>query len=184
VTAGKWPVNAKKRTLFGVYNCGMSTITTDALPIRKLAGGERRPVLQVFEGLSQRSRRRRFLGPKPRLREHELEHLVDVGCCGREAVVAVDPATGDAVGIARYVRTAAATAEVAFEVVDAWQGRGVGRRLTDALAAVAAEHGISRLTATVAVDNRAALALMRRLGHVEWTAYEDGAYEVVVALRS
>jgi RimJ/RimL family protein N-acetyltransferase len=171
------------RTPAGVYNGGMSTYAPDALPIRRLAGGELRPVLQVFEGLSERSRRLRYLGPKPRLREGELAQLVDVGCCGREAVVAADPATGGAVGIARYVRTGPATAEVAFEVVDAWQGRGVGRRLVEALAEVAAEHGISRLSATVAVDNKAAFALMRRLGHVEWTSYEDGAYEVVVALR-
>jgi RimJ/RimL family protein N-acetyltransferase len=184
VTARKWPVYANSPGLAGVYNGVMSSFATDRLPIRPLAGGERRPVLQVFEGLSERSRRRRFLGPKPRLRDQELDQLVDVGCCGREAVVAVDPATGDAVGIARYVRTAAATAEVAFEVVDAWQGRGVGRRLAEAIAAVAAEHGITRLEATVAVDNAAAMALMRRLGHVEWTSYEDGAYEVVVALRS
>jgi RimJ/RimL family protein N-acetyltransferase len=160
----------------------MSAFVNEGLPIRRLAGGERRPVLQVFEGLSERSRRRRFLGPKPRLREQELEQLVDVGCCGREAVVAVDPATGNAVGIARYVRTAAATAEVAFEVVDEWQGRGVGSRLVEAIAEVAAENGISHLSATVAVDNQAAIALMRRLGHVEWTSYEDGAYEIVVRL--
>jgi RimJ/RimL family protein N-acetyltransferase len=162
----------------------MTTIATDALRVRRLAGGERSPVLQVFEGLSERSRRRRFLGPKPRLREQDLELLVDVGCCGREAVVASDPRTGRAIGIARYVRTAADTAEVAFEVVDAWQRRGVGRMLARELAAVAAEHGIRRLSASVAVDNPAALALMKRLGHVEWTAYEGGAYEVVVALQS
>ena len=162
----------------------MTTIATDAVRLRRLAGGERSPVLQVFEGLSERSRRRRFLGPKPRLREQDLERLVDVGCCGREAVVAADPRTGRAIGIARYVRTAADTAEVAFEVVDAWQRRGVGRMLARELAAVAAEHGIRRLSASVAVDNPAALALMKRLGHVEWTAYEGGAYEVVVALQS
>jgi RimJ/RimL family protein N-acetyltransferase len=162
----------------------MTTIATDALRVRRLAGGERRPVLQVFEGLSERSRRRRFLGAKPRLREQDLERLVDVGCCGREAVVASDPGTGRAIGIARYVRTGADTAEVAFEVVDAWQRRGVGRMLARELAAVAAEHGIRRLSASVAVDNPAALALMKRLGHVEWTAYEGGAYEVVVALQS
>ena len=52
-----------------------------------------------------------------------------------------------------------------------------------AAASVAAEHGIRRLSASVAVDNPAALALMKRLGHVEWTAYEGGAYEVVVALQ-
>ena len=162
----------------------MASFASDSLRIRRLSGGERRPVLQVFAGLSERSRLRRFLAPKPALRGQELDHLVDVGCCGRQAVVATDAATGEAVGIARYVRTGADphTAEVAFEVVDAWQGRGVGRRLVEALAAVAAEEGIRRLTATIAVGNQAALALMKRLGRIEWSAYVDGAYEVVVAL--
>jgi L-amino acid N-acyltransferase YncA len=74
------------------------------------------------------------------------------------------------------------SAEVAFEVGGARRGRGVGRLLVDALADVAAGEGIRRLHATVAPDNRAALALMRRLGRVEWTSFVDGAYEVVVAL--
>ena len=162
----------------------MSTFATDGLRLRRLAGGERRPVLQVFEGLSDRSRRLRFLGPKPVLGERDVDRLVDVGCCGREAVVATDPDTGEAVGIARYVRLGAdpATAEVAFEVVDAWQGRGVGSRLVDELARLAAADGIRRLHATVAPGNEGALALMRKLGHVEWTSFVDGAYEVVVAL--
>jgi L-amino acid N-acyltransferase YncA len=160
----------------------MATFAADALPIRRLASGELRPVLQVFDGLSDRSRRLRFLGPKPVLRERELAQLVDVGCCGREAVVATHPETGDALGIARYVRHGAdpATAEVAFEVVDAWQGRGVGSRLVETLADVAAEDGIQRMYAAVAPENRAALALIRKLGRVEWTSFVDGAYEVVV----
>jgi GNAT superfamily N-acetyltransferase len=162
----------------------MTALAADSLRIRRLSLGERRPVLQVFEGLSERSRRLRFLGAKPILREGEVEQLVDVGCCGRQAVVATDPATGDAVGIARYVRLGADrhTAEIAFEVVDSWQGRGVGSRLVAALHDVAAEEGITRLHATVAPENRAALALMRRLGRIEWTSFVDGAYEVVVAL--
>jgi RimJ/RimL family protein N-acetyltransferase len=172
-----------RRSAVGLYNHGMSTFAVDALPIRRLAGGELGPVLQVFDGLSQRSRRLRFLGPKPVLRERELAQLVDVGCCGREAVVAIEPTSGRAVGIARYVEVSSDTAEVAFEVVDEWQGRGLGRRLAEALAELAAEHGLRRLSASIAVDNPAALALMRRLGHVEWKADDGGgAYEVVVAL--
>jgi hypothetical protein len=63
----------------------MSTIA-----YRPLRGGERAPVLQVFAGLSERSRRLRFLGSKPWLLESDLAHLVDVGCCGREAVAAIE----------------------------------------------------------------------------------------------
>src|ERR671910_2955307 len=101
----------------------------DAIVLRPLHHGERSAVLEVFAGLSERSRRLRFLGSKPRLLEREVDWLVDVGCCGREAVVAVDQDTGATVGIARFVRDIdAPEAEIAFEVVDEWQGRGVGRR--------------------------------------------------------
>ena len=97
----------------------------DAIALRPLRHGERKPVLDVFAGLSERSRRLRFLGSKPRLAERDVDWLVDVGCCGREAVVAVDQATGRTVGLARFVRDAdAPEAEIAFEVVDEWQGRG------------------------------------------------------------
>jgi len=88
----------------------------DAIALRPLRHGERKPVLDVFAGLSERSRRLRFLGSKPRLPERDVDWLVDVGCCGREAVVAIDEATGRTVGLARFVRDAdAPEAEIAFE---------------------------------------------------------------------
>src|SRR5829696_417270 len=102
---------------------------------RPLRAGERIPVLDVFAGLSERSRRLRFLGSKPRLLESDVRLLADVGCCGREAVVATDPQTGQTIGLARFVRDDGShEAEVAFEVVDEWQGRGVGKQLFAELA--------------------------------------------------
>ena len=59
------------------------------LTYRPLRAGERAPVLEVFAGLSERSRRLRFLGSKPRLLERDLAQLVDVGSSGREAVAAI-----------------------------------------------------------------------------------------------
>ena len=124
-------------------------------------------MLEVFAGLSERSRRLRFLGPKPRLSERELDALVDVGA-ERQAVVAVEPLTGRTVGVARFAPESPGVAEVAFAVVDAWQGQGVGARLADELRAIALRSGLTHLTATVAAGNEAALALVRRLGrHVE-----------------
>ena len=94
----------------------------DAIALRPLRGGDRLPVLEVFAGLSARSRYLRFLGAKPRLNERDLELLVDVGRSGREAVVAIDQETGRSIGIARFVRDQdAPEAEIAFEVVDEWQ---------------------------------------------------------------
>ena len=153
------------------------------LTYRPLRSGERAPVLEVFAGLSERSRRLRFLGSKPRLLERDVDWLVDVGCCGREAVVAVDQETGGTVGIARFVRDAdAPEAEIAFEVVDDWQGRGIGKRLVTELRSLALEQGILRFRALIAHGNVAASSLVCGLGDVLVHRYEDGAVELVVRI--
>ena len=155
----------------------------DAIVLRPLHHGERSAVLEVFAGLSERSRRLRFLGSKPRLLEREVDWLDDVGCCGREAVVAVDPANGATVGIARFVRDSdAPEAEIAFEVVDEWQGRGIGKRLVQELRSLALEQGILRFRALTAHGNLAAASLVRGLGEVLVHRYEDGAVELVVRI--
>lgn len=155
----------------------------DAIALRPLRDGERSAVLEVFAGLSERSRRLRFLGAKPRLNDVDLDVLVDVGCCGREAVVAHEQETGRPIGIARFVRDPdAAEAEIAFEVVDDWQGRGVGRRLASELARLARSHGILRLRATVDRSNAAALAVVHGLGDVLASRPEGSAVELVIRL--
>jgi RimJ/RimL family protein N-acetyltransferase len=155
----------------------------DGIVLRPLLAGERSAVLEVFAGLSERSRRLRFLGSKPRLLESDLRYLVDVGCCGHEAVVATEPETGRVLGIARFVRDGdTPEAEIAFEVVDDFQGRGLGKQLVAELRALALEQGILRFRALIAHGNRAATALVRGLGEVLVQRYEDGAIELVVRL--
>ena len=141
---------------------------------------------EVFDGMSERSRRLRYHGAKPRLPEAEVDWLVDVGCCGREAVAAIDLVSGKVVGLARFIRDEhdPRIAEVAFEVVDACQSNGVGRRLIAELVTLARLEGIERFRASVVVGNEAALALVSRAGRVEHSAYVDGAYQLVVELGS
>jgi GNAT superfamily N-acetyltransferase len=156
----------------------------DAIALRPLRHGERKPVLDVFAGLSERSRRLRFLGSKPRLLERDVEWFVDVGCCGREAVVAIDEDTGSTVGLARFVRDRdAPEAEIAFEVVDDWQGRGVGRRLVEELRELALSHGILRFRALIAHGNRPAFALVRGLGEELVRRHDGDGIELVVRIR-
>src|SRR6185295_9814344 len=104
-----------------------------SIAIRPLGRGEPAVVEAVFAGLSERSRQLRFLHPMPTLQPRDLERLADVGRFGREAVVATTDE--QPIGIARYVRDERRpdTAEVAFAVVDSWQGRGIGRQLVAAL---------------------------------------------------
>jgi GNAT superfamily N-acetyltransferase len=155
----------------------------DAVSLRPLRVGDRATVLEVFAGLSERSRRLRFLGPKPRLPERDLDVLVDVGRCGHQAVAAVDTTSGRAVGLARFVRDATTPeAEIAFEVVDEWQGRGIGRRLVAAVAEEARAQGVLRLRAVVDRSNAPALALVRSLGDLVAQRPDGAAVELVVRL--
>lgn len=153
--------------------------------VGRLHGGDRTAILEVFEGMSERSRRLRFHGPKPVLREAEIDWLVDVGCCGREAVVATDLVTGAVVGTARFVRDEddSRSAEVAFEVVDDCQRRGVGRKLLSELSALARSQGIERFHATVVPGNEPALTLLRRSGRLLGSTFVDGVQELAIELH-
>lgn len=134
--------------------------------IRPIAPDDKPFLLQAFDRLGQRSRYRRFLSYKKDLSAAELARFTEVDHHDHEALVAVDPDTGDGVGIARYVREPERpwAAEAAVTVVDAWQGRGVGTALLERLAARAREESITEFTATLLSDNRAMHALFEHLG--------------------
>ena len=130
------------------------------LLVRPLRRGDTDTVIAVFERLGDDSRRRRFNGWKPRLGEKELRWLAAVDSRHHALVAYVD---GDPhpVAIARLIRSGA-SAEIAFEVADEYQQRGIGTALTTELLADAYAAGITEITALVARDNPAALALLRR----------------------
>jgi len=130
--------------------------------LRPLAGGEVSVVEAVFAGLSAQSRQRRFLVPMPRLPGGHRRTLADVD--GDRHVAWVALVDGVPVGLCRYVRTARDTAELAFEVVDQHQGRGIGSALVDAVTTVARENGITWLEATTEPGNAASEALLARAG--------------------
>ena len=135
--------------------------------VRPLRQGDVDTVWAVFARLGAESRRTRFLGPKPELSEAELQWLANVGPDHHVLVASVesDPAP---VAIARLVRFRGGSAEIAFEVADAYQGRGIGSALAQLLVADARAAGICEVTALVRSDNGAALALLRRvLGRLE-----------------
>jgi len=128
---------------------------------------EDKPLLAAsFARLSERSRYRRFFTGKPELSAAELDYLVDVDHRDHEAIVAVDLASGDVLGVARYIRSPhdPEVAEVAITVVDDWQGRGLGRALADRVTYRARREGVRRFSAVVQSDNEASLALLSGAG--------------------
>jgi ribosomal protein S18 acetylase RimI-like enzyme len=136
------------------------------LIVRPLKHGDTATVQALFERLGEASRLARFNGLKHRLGEQELRWLATVGPDHHVLVAYVD-GDPDPVAIARLVRSDV-SAEVAFEVADAYQGRGIGSALTQELVSDACAAGIVEVTALVRSDNPAALAVLRRtLGRLQ-----------------
>jgi GNAT superfamily N-acetyltransferase len=137
----------------------MQTELIRGITVRPLRNGETEVVQAVFDRLGPRSRHLRFGGAKNVLTPSDLELLARVDGTHHVLVAYVE---GEPVGIARLVRDSNA-AEVAFAVVDDWQGKGVGTVLVDRLAEDARAAGIQRFTAQIRADNAPSLALARRL---------------------
>jgi ribosomal protein S18 acetylase RimI-like enzyme len=151
----------------------MQTRYVDGLTIRQLRNGDASTVGALFARLGAHSREKRFCGPKPRISDQELEAFARVDGTHHVLVgyLAGDPVP---VGMARLVRNGA-TAEIAFEVADGYQGRGLGSILARELAADARAAGIRELRATVCGDNPPAESLLRLVAsslRVTWSGRE------------
>lgn len=132
--------------------------------IRPIEPDDRQTLAEGFERLSPESRYRRFFAPVRELSERDLDYLTRVDHRDHEALIAVEPDTGRAVGVARFVRTAPEVAEPAIVVADDVQRLGLGTALLDALAERARAEGIARFEAPVLAGNHEAIRLLEGLG--------------------
>lgn len=134
------------------------------LLIRPIEPDDKELIADGFERLSVRSRYRRFFQPLKRLSAQDLAYLTEIDHRDHEALGAVDPETGDLVGVARYVRSSEEPewAEVSVVVGDPWQRRGVATALLERLTERAREAGIAQFVALVMDDNTDALELFER----------------------
>ena len=141
--------------------------------------------LQDFHtGQSERSVYLRFFAPKARLTPEDLERFTHVDYRDRVALVVVVPDDGreQIIAVGRFDRDGPTTAEVAFTVADAHQGRGLGSVLLEHLAVVARELGIAEFTADVLPQNGAMLAVFRDAGYEVTQSLDEGLVSVRVDL--
>lgn len=148
--------------------------------IEPLRRGDTASVTELFDGMSARSRRQRFLSSVPRLNERMLTFLSDVDGVRHIAVAA--RAGGRCVGIARAVlsRSNPCVADVSVAVADAHQGQGLGRQLVDALTVDARSLGVRELEATIHSANDAARGLARAMAAT--TSYDEGVLRAELSL--
>jgi GNAT superfamily N-acetyltransferase len=136
------------------------------LKIRPIERHDRHRVNGLFARLTPESRYRRYLSPKPRLSERELDYLVDIDHVHHEALAAVDETDGSFLAAARYVQLPdqPGVVDVAIEVADDLQGQGIGRALAIRTLDRARANGFTRASATTLRDNSPARGLLRLLG--------------------
>lgn len=154
--------------------------------VRPIAPSDQERLKRSFEHLGPDSRYRRFLSAKGSLNDRELVYLTEVDHHDHEALVAEQSATGDILGVARFVRSErnSSVAEVAIAVVDHAQRQGLGRALLDGLASRAREEGVTRFTGVALVGNAAIRALFRELGPTVTRHVGSGTAKLAVNLTA
>jgi GNAT superfamily N-acetyltransferase len=100
------------------------------------------------------------------------------------ALVAVDQQGGIGViaGGSRYVVVEPGQAEVAFMVVDKFQGQGIGAKLLQHLVTIARGSGLRELSAEVLATNAAMLKVFEKGGLPLTTHQESGTVRIVMKL--
>ena len=156
------------------------------LTVRPIAIDDVERLARLFTRLSPSSVHFRFFSPIARPPRAALLRLADVDHGRRDALVALD---GDEiVAVARYDGRpddspgASHQAEIALTVEDAWQHRGLGKRLARRLAELATGRGYDTFVATMLPDNRAALGLVHKLVPDATIRWAGGEYEASLPL--
>jgi GNAT superfamily N-acetyltransferase len=155
------------------------------IEIRALRPEDRAGLLAAVGRSSPQSLYRRFFTPKHRFSEGEIAYFLDVDFIGHIALVATSKEKGQAiiVGGGRYLSTGAKKAELAFAVVDEYQGQGIGASLLRHLVAIARASGLEELSAEVLADNIAMLKVLANSGLPMSTTREPGVVRVTLLLH-
>ena len=134
--------------------------------IRSQRQQDRKALEAALARMSDESLRRRFFGAKRDFSDKEVEHFLDTDFVNHVALVAVADENGKhaIVGAGRYVVVQPGQAEVAFGVIDQFQGQGLGGALLRELASVARHAGINELVAEVLGSNLAMLKVFEKSG--------------------
>ena len=132
---------------------------------------------------SSASLHRRFFAVRREFSEKETDYFLDIDFVNHVALVAVTNDAGHPtiVGGGRYVVVQPGQAEVAFAIVDAYQGLGIGSALMRHLATLGREAGLRELIAEVLSENVPMLNVFERSG-LAMNTRRDGAV-VHVTLR-
>jgi RimJ/RimL family protein N-acetyltransferase len=136
------------------------------ITIRALRPDDRAGMLAAVGRTSMQSLQRRFFVPKKGFSEQEMAFFLDIDFDSHVAIVAeiAEDERPVIAGGGRYIVVQPGQAEIAFVVVDAYQGQGIGTILMQHLAILARDADLKELVAEVLPENTAMLKLFKKFG--------------------
>jgi acetyl coenzyme A synthetase (ADP forming)-like protein len=149
-------------------------------PVHVASSADAEALRVFFEGLSSEARFHRFFSSRvPSAKE--IEALCDSSDPRKRLTLIVTRILDGApriIAAGSYLARDTQTAEVAFAVGDAFQGKGLGSLLLERLALVAVRHGFVRFWAVTHPDNQAMRELFRDSGFPVHESFEGEYMEV------
>jgi GNAT superfamily N-acetyltransferase len=138
-----------------------SATTLRGLALRLVTGPEIPAIGAMWERCALATRTARFHAP---VKDIPASYLKAVLADPAANVLAAREPAGDVVALASLIRSSGSgTAELGVLVEDAWQRRGIGRRLVARLITAAPARGITTLTASVLAGNAKLADLLREV---------------------
>jgi RimJ/RimL family protein N-acetyltransferase len=152
--------------------------------IRAQRPGDRDGLQAAIRRISSQSLYRRFFGVRREFSDKEASSFLDIDFVNQVAlvVVAAEDSGPNIVGGGRYVVVNPGQAEVAFAVVDEYQGQGLGGALMRHLTKIARAAGLKELIAEVLAENAPMLKVFEKCGLPMRMQREHDVVHVVMQL--
>ena len=134
--------------------------------IRALRPDDRDDMLAAVGRTGTQSLQRRFFVIKRGFSEKEIAFFMNIDFANHVALVALADEGGRKaiIGGGRYIITEPGHAEIAFVVIDDYQGQGIGTLLMRHLAVIARKVGLKALIADVLPENAAMRKVFSKFG--------------------
>ena len=157
-----------------------------AIRIRAIRPDDQERLHDHFRSLSEKSVYFRFMGIKRDLPPQDLKRLTDLDFKNHVGLAATLTENGRErfIGVGRYICGADPhRAEVAFAVLDAFQGHGIGTLLLEHLSLIADANGVSEFEADVLGENRQMLEVFAHSGFESRRSLESGVVHLHSSTR-
>ena len=146
--------------------------------IRALRPDDKDDMLAAVGRTGMQSLQRRFFVVKRGFSDKEIAYFMNIDFANHVALAALAEEDGRKliIGGGRYIVTDPGKAEIAFVVIDDYQGQGLGRTMLGRLAAAALQRGVARLRALIVPDNAPVLGMLRKYAPAARFTYDGEIY--------